>query len=81
MIQSPNTKVRTVVTNVLDTSQIGRNRRNAYYTRSELVARPRCGLDLDLPMNLFRQIERLRVKLKPFELGLYEVRHLEGWME
>ena len=70
-----------VGTDVLDASQVSGNRRNAYYTCSELVARSGRGLDLDLPINLFRQIKRLRVELKPFELGFYEVRHLGGWTE
>ena len=70
------TRVSTMCADVLDTSQVSCNRRNANYTRSELVARSGCGFDLDLPINLFRQIKRFWVELEPFELGIYEVCHL-----
>ena len=74
-------KVNAVGTNVLDTSQVSSDCRDAYYSRSELVARPRRGLDLDLPVNLFCEIKYLRVELEPFELGFDEVCHLESWTE
>ena len=71
-------KVRGVDTNVLVTSQVSSDCGNAYYACSKLVAGSGRGLDLDLSMNLFREVECLRVELEPFELGFYEVCHLES---
>ena len=69
----------TVDTDVLDTGQVSSNRgRDTNYTFSELVAGSGCGLDLGLPIDLFRWIDRLRVELGPFELGFYEVCHVES---
>ena len=74
-------KVNAVGTNVLDTSQVSSDCRDTYYSRSELVARPRRGLDLDLPVNLLCEIKYLRVELEPSELGFDEVCHFESWTE
>ena len=49
--------VNTVGTNTLYTSQVSRNGRNAYHSRSEFVTRPGASFDLDLPVNLFCQIK------------------------
>jgi hypothetical protein len=74
----PYMRLDTVDTDVLDTGQVSSNRRNTYHASSELVTGSGGGLDLDLPINLFRQVKRLRVELEPFELGFYEVCHVES---
>jgi hypothetical protein len=72
MIQSCMHEVGTVGTDVPDTGQVSNNRgRDTNNTGSQLATECRCGLDLGLPINLFRRINRLRVELGPFELGFY----------